>query len=307
MGAARLSVVVVAHDMGRELPRTLRSLDVDYQRGVEGADYEVIVVDNGSAEAVVVESPPGIGPARRAIRLDPAPASPAHGANVGIEAASGHLVGLIVDGARLASPGLLATALAASRLGERTVIATLGWHLGPVRHMDAADAGYDQVAEDALLDGLAWEDDGYRLFEAATLGGSSAWGWFSPLAESSALFLAAPLWQELGGLDERFALPGGGLVNHDLYRRACELDGVQLVILLGEGTFHQIHGGSATSGRFSFEELQADYQAIRGDRYLAPTNVPIHLGHVPPVVEPLVVESVELARRYRERQRTRLR
>ena len=67
------------------------------------------------------------------------------------------------------------------------------------------------------------------------------------MGESSSLFLTRELWRELGGLDERFALPGGGLVNHDLYRRACALDDVQLVVMLGEGTFHQIHGGASTS------------------------------------------------------------
>ena len=50
-------------------------------------------------------------------------------------------------------------------------MATLGWHLGPVRHMDAPAAGYDQATEDALLDSLDWELDGYRLFSAATLAG----------------------------------------------------------------------------------------------------------------------------------------
>ena len=45
-----LSVVVVAYDMARELPRTLRSLSTPYQRDLESADYEVVVVDNGSPE-----------------------------------------------------------------------------------------------------------------------------------------------------------------------------------------------------------------------------------------------------------------
>ena len=43
-----LSVVVVAYDMARELPRTLRSLAPDYQQGIAADDYEVVVVDNGS-------------------------------------------------------------------------------------------------------------------------------------------------------------------------------------------------------------------------------------------------------------------
>src|SRR5690606_16058766 len=130
--------------------------------------------------------------------------SPARAANTGVAMADGELVGLVVDGARMASPGLVATALRARRLADRPVIATLGWHLGPVRHMEAASAGYDQRVEDELLEGLAWERDGYALFTASTLAGSSGRGWFGPLGESSALFLPQGLWQELGGLDEAF-------------------------------------------------------------------------------------------------------
>jgi glycosyltransferase involved in cell wall biosynthesis len=302
-----LSVVVVAFDMGRELPRTIRSLGPDYQRGLALDDYEILVVDNGSPEPVDFEALAELAPNLRGIRLDPAPPSPARAANAGIAAAQGDQVGLIVDGARLASPGLLASARMGGRAHPQAVVATLGWHLGEAPHMQAARTGYDAAAEDALLAGIDWPADGDRLFEISSLGGSSAWGWFAPLAESSALFLTADAWDRLGGLDEAFALPGGGLVNHDLYGRACGLEGTQLVVLLGDGTFHQIHGGAATSGRFSFEELQADYLAIRGQRYQAPTTVPVYLGRVPELVEPLLVEAVELARRYRERQRTRLR
>ena len=44
----RLSVVVVAYNMTRELKRTLYSLSPKFQRDVKAQDYEVIVVDNGS-------------------------------------------------------------------------------------------------------------------------------------------------------------------------------------------------------------------------------------------------------------------
>jgi hypothetical protein len=299
--------VVVVYDMARELPRTVRSLAPGYQEGIAAGDVELVVVDNGSPDPVDESAlralAPDIAGDIRVLRIDDAPPSPARAANEGIAAARADLVALVVDGARLASPGLLATARAAARLADRVVIGSLGWHLGPVRHIDATAAGYDQAAEDALLASIGWPEDGYRLFEVSTLGGSSAWGWFSPIPESSALILPAALWHELGGLDERFALPGGGLVNHDLYARACALPGIELVTLLGEGTFHQHHGGSATSGRLDFETLQADYVALRGAPYRSPTTPPLFVGRVPEVVQPLVAESVALAERYRERQR----
>jgi hypothetical protein len=300
-----ISVVVVAYDMARELPRTLRTLSADYQRGISASDYEIVVIDNGSPEPlderqIVADTAASV----RLSRLDPAPASPARAANLGIGLAEGDLIGLVVDGARMASPGLLATARRAASLFARPIVASVAYHLGSVRHMDAADAGHDARAEDELLASVDWEDDGYRLFSISTLAGSSIWGWFEPLAESSALFLPKALWTELGGLDERFELPGGGLVNHDLYRRACELTGSRLVVLLGEGTFHQMHGGAATSGRFDFEELQEDYTRLRGQRYRAPRKETSYFGRVPDAaLDHLADSAAKAIERRRERGR----
>ena len=299
--APPLSIVVVAYDMARELPRTLRSLLSDYQRGVEPANYEIVVVDNGSPEPVEDVLPARMSEAVRLVRIDPAPASPARAANAGIDEARGELVGLIVDGARMASPGLLAHALLARRLSSRPVVASPGYHLGSVRHMDAAVSGYDQAAEDRLLAEIDWELDGYRLFARSILANSSGRGWFGPMGESSALFLPAALWDELGGLDEAFALPGGGLVNHDLYRRACSLPDVDLVVLVGEGTFHQFHGGASTGGSVEWDEMQSDYESHRGERYRPPTRDPIYLGGVPSAALGHLAESVRLAQVRAER------
>jgi glycosyltransferase involved in cell wall biosynthesis len=293
-----VTVVVVAHDMARELPRTLRSLVPPYQRNLRADDVELVVVDNGSPSPVDERVLPSVG-AHRLVRIEDAPASPAHAANVGIALASSDLVGLVVDGARMASPGLLSTAIRGAGLFVRPIVASVGYHLGEQRHMDAADAGYDQRAEDRLLADIDWERDGYELFRIATLAGSSIWGWFEPLAESSALFMRGDLWAELGGVDEQFALPGGGLVNHDLYRRACAADGTKLIVLLGEGTFHQFHGGAATSRRYSFEEMQADYEMLRGEKYRAPRKEAFYLGRIPPTAFDHLAESVDATRRRR--------
>src|SRR4030081_688031 len=102
-----MSVVVVVHDMARELPRTLASLGPDHQRGLEADAYELIVVDNGSEQPIdprLIETFHGH---LRVERLDPAPPSPVRAANHGLGLARGELVGLIIDGARMVSPGLL--------------------------------------------------------------------------------------------------------------------------------------------------------------------------------------------------------
>jgi hypothetical protein len=283
--------VVVAYAMERELPRTLRSLLPPYQHGIDGVACEIIVVDNGSPEPVADTLPADVLDAVRVHRVEHASSSPAQAANIGIALAGSALVGLIIDGARMASPGLLATAQQAARLGPRTVVTAPAWHLGPVVQMDAPAAGYDQAAEDQLLERCGWEDDGYQLFSVATPAASSGRGLFGPMGESSSLFLHRDLWAELGGLDERFALPGGGLVNHDLYRRACGLADAPLVVLLGEGTFHQIHGGAATSGRLTRADMRADYQAIRGVPHAPPPNEPTFVGAVPRAYLPHLLRS----------------
>ena len=167
--------------------------------------------------------------------------------------------------------------------------------------MKAGDTGYDQSTEDRLLADIDWEEDGYRLFEISTLAGSSGRGWFGPMGESSALFMPRVMWHELRGLDERFGLPGGGLVNHDLYRRACALEGAMLIVLLGEGTFHQFHRGAATSRRLSWEEMHGEYVSLQGERYRPPTNQPLYLGAIPTSALRHLEQSVQLALERRRR------
>ncbi len=164
--------------------------------------------------------------------------------------------------------------------------------------MEAADAGYDQSTEDRIAEGSSTgRQDGYRLFEISTLAGSSGRGWFGPMGESSALFMSREMWAELGGLDEQIRLAGGGLVNHDLYRRACALEAAQLIVLLGEGTFHQLHGGAATSRRLGWSDMHDEYVTIRGESYRPPANRPLYLGEIHSSALQHLEMSVQLARR----------
>src|SRR5260370_24518847 len=178
-----LSVVVVVYNMSREAPRTLHSLSAMYQRHIDPDDYEVIVVDNGSNppfDQKIVESLAGNF---RLIRIDPAPRSPAHAINRGLAEARGDVVGVMIDGARIVTPGLLHFARHGAHLYDKAVVATLGWYLGYDFQRFSMQHGYNHAREDALLSSIDWPKDGYRLFEIGTMGESSADGWFSPIAE----------------------------------------------------------------------------------------------------------------------------
>lgn len=268
-----LSLVVVCYNIARQLKRTLVSLSADHQRYIAKDDYEVIVVDNGSTPPLDAAVLDGLNGAFRLVHVNPAPPSPAHAINVGLAEARGQVIGVMVDGARIATPGFLHFAVRGAQLYERAVVATLGWHLGcDSSQRLAMEAGYDPEREEALLQSIAWPEDGYRLFEIAALDQSTCSGWFTVLGETNALFLPRRTWDELGGADERFDAPGGGLNNHDLYDRALRLPGAELVVLLGEATFHQMHGGVSSSADVrtfgeTFRKWREQYEAIRGRRW----------------------------------------
>ena len=192
----------------------------------------------------------------------------------------------MVDGARMVSPGLLQHARLAAGLHPRPVIAALGFHLGPDVQRRAIRGGYDQDAEDALLESVDWTKDGYRLFDISVFAGSSKEGWFAPFTESNALFMPSELWSELGGYDERFESLGGGFVNVDTFARACALPDAQLIALLGEGTFHQIHGGVATnSPTLRRQEFAEEYRTLTGRELEPPPVAPLYVGTVSPHVK----------------------
>jgi hypothetical protein len=293
-----LSVVVVVHDMAREAPRTLYTLSAKYQRNIAAEDYEVIVVDNGSSPPLDAKVVDGLAGQFRLLRLDPASPSPAAAINRGLAEARGKTIGVMVDGARMVTPGLLHFARHGVTLYPRAVVVTLGWYLGRDLQRWSMEAGYDRKREDAMLASIGWQQDGYRLFEISAFDESSVDGWFAQIQESNAFFMSRESWDRLGGFDERFDLAGGGYVNPDTLARALEAPDSELVVLLGEGTFHQVHGGIATNHSFrtlkqSLAKWDEQYRAIRQRPWRTPSPARrTYIGALPQSVLPHLARSI---------------
>lgn len=297
-----LSVVVVFYDMAREAVRTLRSLSRTYQRGIDDLTYEVIVVDNGShadqaLDRAAVESH---GPEFRLITLADAPASPTVALNRGIAESRGQAVAVMIDGAHVLTPGVFRHAIDAMTTYDPAVVAIQQWYVGPGQQGDAQQAGYDQAIEDQLFRNIRWPVDGYRLFEIGHFIGDR--DWFDGIVESNCLFIPRWLLEQVGGFDDSFDMPGGGYANLDLFERLHSHPGVTPASVLGEGTFHQFHGGTTTNVSDEAVRRQrvfsygAHFRDLRG-RGLAGLNKPVHyVGSM----------DTKAARRTRSRREVRL-
>ena len=284
----KLSVLVVAYNMQREIPRTLTSLSRAYQRGVDDLEYEVLVLDNNSSEPVGESAVRQFGPEFHYRYLEGAPPSPAFAINHGARHAGGDILCVMIDGAHILTPGVLRLGTSAFRAFSNPVVLTRYFFLGPGSQNDTIAQGYCQAVEDGLLQQIAWPEDGYRLFEigAAFQGAEPNVTWFNRMFESNCLFMSRRTFDDMGGADERFDLPGGGFLNIDLFIRSSSYPDVEPVQLVGEGSFHQVHGGTTTNVDAAVREsrvadYKAQYREIRGGDAKVPKEEVYYLGHIP--------------------------
>ncbi len=300
-------MVVVVYRMPEQARNTLLSLTPAFQHNVTESDYEVIVVENASDQVLGEKAVLSYGRNFKYYYRDDNTVSPAGAINFAVERSDSDMVGIMVDGARMVTPGVLQFVLAAQRMSANAVVAVPGYHIGEGLQQDTIHSGYDEEAEKALLKRIGWPDEGYRLFEISCLSGSCAHGFFNPNAESNCLCLSKKIYDAVGGCDVRFDLPGGGLLNLDFYKRVCEYKQSELFILPGEGTFHQFHKGVTTGDRPEsreelLERMRQQYVNIRGEKYRPPVKEAIYLGKLSPPAMKFILHSAEraISRRVRE-------
>lgn len=280
-----LSVIVVFYNMRREAKRTLYSLTPAYQKNPDNLSYEVIIIDNGSTQPLDKTWVESFGKNFRYIYFDKKTPSPCEALNYGVKTARAGLITVCVDGARIFSPGILHYSMLAARIYKNPFIYTLGMHIGNKPQNYLAEEGYSQHNEDLLLASIAWEQDGYLLFDIASPAISSGNGFFSKLSESNCLTMLRSTYQKMGGFDKRFKSVGGGLANLDFFSRANMIHDINPVMLLGEATFHQFHGGISTNvsrNNHPWGKFSAEYKRIHGKPLTHYFKPPTYMGAVNP-------------------------
>ena len=252
---------------------------------MDDLDYEVVVVENGSDPAerlggTLVES---FGREFRYLDLaEQATPSPAAAMNRGIGASRGRSLALMIDGAHLVTPRVLRNGMAGLETYAPAIVATQAWYVGPGQQGDVMRSGYDEAYEDQLFEKIAWPSNGYRLFEIGHFVGDR--DWFDGVWESNCLFVGRDLLAQVGGFDEGFAVAGGGYTNLDLYERLASSPGVTVVSILGEGSFHQMHGGTTTNlpdpleRRERVSSYRDQFAELRGRNFMGPEKPIRYVG-----------------------------
>ena len=278
-----LSIIVILYNMRREARRTLYALTSIYQRDINGISYEIIVLDNGSTEPLQEAFVKELGENFHYIYFDAKTPSPCAALNYGAQVAKGRWITLFIDGARIPSPGILHYSMLASRLYDEPFIYTLGMHIGPRPQNYLVEENYSQIDEDRLLASIDWQKNGYLLFDISSVALSSKIGYFSKLTESNCITISRSAFERVGGFNEKFVSAGGGLTNLDFFNRINEIDEINPIMLLGEATFHQFHGGTATNVPIKdhpWEKMAQEYLLIKGKPYQPVFRKPIYFGNI---------------------------
>lgn len=279
-----LSVVVNFFNNRREAKNTLHSLSRSYQLDAGNMPYEVIAIDNGSSLPLSKDEVRSFGAEFQYRYVQTNSVSPAAAINAACRDARGDQLLVMIDGAHILSPGVFRLASSAFSMFPAPFLATISFHLGPKLQMDSVLEGYNQDVEDGLLVHSDWKNNGYRLFTVAGGIVGSNGGWFGGLWESGCYGMRKSDYLSMGGFDERFQSRGGGLVSLDFCQMALARRDLHYVMLLGEGTFHQFHGGvtsNAPMTQYPKEELYSEYARIRGRQFERVPRRPFFIGALP--------------------------
>jgi len=299
-----LSVIVIGFKMPEQLAQTLYTLSSAYQMGVSEQDYEVVVVENSSSDNFDESILPELGNNFHFFRREESAHTPVPAINFAFEKCRGASIGLMIDGARMLTPRVIQYVLMSQRISSHFFTIVPGYHLGEQGQHLNVSSGYDEQAEKELLKSTNWKENGYELFSIADISGANPHGYLQPIMECNCMFAPAESFKKIAYADERFTLRGGGAINLHMFRSLGLLEGSTLIVLPGEGSFHQYHGGVTTSEYQGLEQEHASHsvqlQDIWQGDFHSLRREPILLGAVTPWAQPYLHFSSERStRRYK--------
>jgi hypothetical protein len=294
MSIPLLSIVVVVYDMPHQAWNTLQSLTSDYQRNVSDDQYEMIIVENNSSRTIPHNKIEKLPKNFHYILRQENGISPAKAINEALKVCRGDHVGLLIDGARMLSPRVVEYALQGLKIRD-AIVTVPGYYL--TEYATQETAGEKILShEEKLLAKSNWRTNGYRLFDQACFSNGNRHGIFHPIMESNALFFSKHLLEKHGGVDENFNLKGGGSLNLHLYRLLCSNTDSPLVVLHGEGNFHQYHGGTSTTNDRTRDLLVVDFKRQLDEYwpggFKSVTREPYLLGSISAEAIPLLQQSL---------------
>ncbi len=281
----QLSILVVFFNNQREAPRTLYTLSSDYQQNIEGLQYEVLALDSNSSEPLSKEIVCAFGNEFQYHYVKTDYPSPVEALQFGLKKAKGKYVMVLIDGAHMLTPNILSLWLKALKAYDDPFVIVQRFQLGRFKQNFNLQFGYNQEKEDELLNSIDWKNNGYLLFDISNYEQAVHW-WFSQQFESNCVILKKEHLIEYGSFNKPFYTVGGGFLNLDLYKNAMEDDRTQNVMLLGESTFHQFHGGTTTNverNELKLKEYREEYRKINNAHFAVSGNYQTHyLGSIHP-------------------------
>jgi glycosyltransferase involved in cell wall biosynthesis len=282
----KISIIVIAYRMSKQLKNTLLSLAAEYQSNVSSQDYEVVVVENKSEENLDASFIDTLADNFRYFLREDSSISPVAAINFGFQQCRAPYVGLMIDGARMLSPGVLQYTLMATMIDKNATVAVPGYHIGD-KEQHLQEESYSAEQEQSMLSSLNWQEDGYQLFDVSTFSNGNRRGFMQPMHECNCLFGSMENFKRIGYANPRFSLAGGGSLNLHIYRSLGLCQDSPLFVLAGEGSFHQFHGGVTTSNhatlKHSLQEYKDQLNELWPDGgFQALRREPILLGKISP-------------------------
>jgi glycosyltransferase involved in cell wall biosynthesis len=147
----RLSIVLIVYKMPDQAERTIQSLSPAYQRDVSEKDYEVIVVENHSDRLLGRERATQYASNVRYFHRNETQRTPVHAINFGAAQARGSHVAIMIDGARMVTPGIVRQTLDVFHIASNAAVSSPGYHIGDKLQQIAVNEGYNEEAEAQLL------------------------------------------------------------------------------------------------------------------------------------------------------------